>query len=81
MTSIEYSGELYTHFMSIKLSNFDLDTIGTIITLGTIESNTNIHISSFGIKDTTGNAYCEDTNPKPSVDFVEATTPPQLLKI
>ena len=81
LTSIEYSGELYTRFMSIKLSNFDLDTISTIITLGTIESNTNIHISSFGIKDTTGNAYCEDTNPKPSVDFIEATTPPQLLKI
>ena len=78
ITSADYNDEKYTDSMTIRLSEYDLNTIKATTTLGTIETNTNIYLSSDAIKDTAGNQYCINTQPKPVFDLVPDDTPPEI---
>ena len=78
LTSVEYTGEQYSQYMTLNLSAFDTDTIKTITNLASNTDNTYIWLSPSAVMDTAGNLYCNTTSAL-KIAFVGDDTQPQLV--
>ena len=79
LTFTTYEGDTYSRFMTVRLSNFDQDTIKYMTSLGVSESSTNLYLSMNSVQDTADNWYCNDTTPIPAYNVTEDITSPRLL--
>ena len=80
LTSVEYTrDDLYTRFMPLQLSDYDLNIIKSITDLAYSEDTTYIYLTTASIKDTAGNFYCNNTVPHETLEFTEDITPPYLV--
>ena len=78
LTSVEYTGEQYSQYMTLNLSAFDTDTIKTITNLASNGDNTYIWLSPSAVMDTAGNLYC-NTTAALNIAFIGDDTQPQLV--
>ena len=79
LTSGNFNHGEYTRFVTLTLSDYDLNQIKANIALGTADITTNLFLSELAVLDTSRNSYCNSTSPIVSTNFTQDTTSPVLL--
>ena len=74
-----YNNSSYTQYISLQLTEYDLNLIKANTELATSTFNTYVTLSPSSVQDTNGVYYCDDTLPIRATDVVPDSTQPVLV--